>query len=45
MTEQLRQYPRLFLAGAHLGGELGRQGYIWAFERMLEVLEASVGQK
>lgn len=45
MTDQLRQYPRLFLAGAHLGGELGRQGYVWALERMLDALEGDVRPK
>ncbi len=40
MTDSLRQYPRLFLAGAHLGGELGKQGYAWCLEQTLDAIEA-----
>ncbi len=40
MTEALRAFPRLFLAGAFLGGEPGKQGYLWALERMLDAIQA-----
>lgn len=45
MTDSLRQYPRLFLAGAHLGGELGRQGYNWSLQQTLDAIEADVRAK
>ena len=45
MTDSLRKYPRLFLAGAHLGGELGRQGYAWCLQQTLDAIEADTLKK
>ncbi len=45
MTESLRKYPRLFVAGVHLGGELGKQGYAWCLQQTLDALEANAKTK
>lgn len=40
MTPLLKRFPRLFMAGANLGGARGKQGYQWALERMLDAVQA-----
>ena len=38
VKDALRRYPRVFMAGAFLGGPPGEEGFLWCLDSMLDTL-------
>jgi AcrR family transcriptional regulator len=45
VVETLRTCPRVFMAGAYLGGSLGEAGFLWCLDNMLEAVDRDLDDR